>query len=263
MFGFGRKHAETQKTASWLKVVTLSETGLVRKDNQDSVPVDHTASLYCVADGMGGGAEGARASKIVCECMRRSVGGAVSNGFVPKMEAVAAAIEESNEKIFAYSKSQGYRQMGSTVALLLMEGEGCGRAAICHVGDSRIYRVRRGLAASLTRDHTVGVEIGSMAGAASAGAFSNRNNPLAHILTRAIGTEPAVVPEWRKVDIAPGDRFVICSDGVHDVISASRLGFLVGYGPVEKAREMLSAEIVKNGAPDNYSFILIEVEKGR
>jgi len=65
------------------------------------------------------------------------------------------------------------------------------------------------------------------------------------------------------VDIEPGDRFVICSDGVHDVISASRLGFLVGYGPVEKAREMLSAEIVKNGAPDNYSFILIEVEKGR
>ncbi|MBQ7233963.1 MAG: serine/threonine-protein phosphatase [Kiritimatiellae bacterium] len=262
MFGFHKKETRPRRTGPWLKVITASETGLVRKDNQDSILADHSAYLYCVADGMGGGAEGARASKLVCDRMRRAVG-EVGDGFVSRMEAVALSLTDANSTILGYAMSRGYKQMGSTAAVLLFEGEESSRAAVCHVGDSRVYRIRRGLASSLTRDHTVGVELGSLAGAVKAGEFSSRSNPLAHILTRAIGTEPAVVPEWKKIDVEPGDRFVICSDGVHDVVSESRLGFLAGYGPIEKVRERLSAEIVKNGAPDNYSFVLVEVEKGR
>ena len=262
MFGFGKKETHPQKAGPKLKVIATSETGLVRKENQDTVLADHSACLYCVADGMGGGAEGARASKLVCDRIRRAIG-EVGDGFVVRMEAVALALADANSAILGYAKSRGYKQMGSTAALLLFDGEEPSRAAVCHVGDSRVYRIRRGLAASLTRDHTVGVELGSLAGASRAGDFTSRANPLAHILTRAIGTEPDLVPEWKKIDVEPGDRFVICSDGVHDVISESRLGFLAGYGPVEKVRERLSAEVVKNGAPDNYSFVLVEVEKGR
>ena len=258
MFGLGRK-TEAARGAAWrLKVVRESETGLVRRENQDSLLVDGAAKVFCVADGMGGDSEGALASEKVCARMRQAIAGAGS-GFVERMEAIAGALNDANSEIHVYAKGRGYRQMGSTAAVLMFALEGPSRAAVCHVGDSRVYRIRRGLASALTRDHSVGFELGSMAGANRAESFMSRSNPLAHILTRAIGAEPEVVPDWRRIDVMEGDRFVICSDGVHDVITDSRLGFLVGYDPLEKARVRLAEEIVKRGAPDNYSFILLEV----
>ena len=262
MFGLRTASAENSGSKPWIKVLRTSDTGLVRKENQDSLLVDSLFDVYCVADGMGGGAEGARASGIVCERMRMYVAEA-GGGFVNRMEAVARALDDANSEIYFHAKKQGYRQMGSTAAVLMFEGEKSGRAVVCYVGDSRVYRIRRGLVSPLTRDHSVGVELSAFAGAGKAEAFVTRSNPLAHILTRAVGTDAAVKPDWRKVDFRPGDRFVICSDGVHDVISDSRLGFLVGYDTLEKSKERLAAEIVKNGAPDNYSFILVEVGGAR
>ena len=262
MFGLGRKKSGARGPAPGLSVVKASETGLVRKENQDSLLADSALNVFCVADGMGGGAEGARASAIVCDCIRRNLADA-GDGFVNRMEAVAIAIADANSSIFSYSKSRGYKQMGSTAAALVFEGEKSARAALCYVGDSRIYRFRRGLASPLTRDHSVGVELGSMAGASMAESFFSRANPLSHVLTRSVGTDSEVRPDWHKVDVRKGDRFLICSDGVHDVISDSRLGFLIGYGELEKARERLEAEIVKCGAPDNYSFIILEVPKSK
>ena len=259
MFGLGRRPAEAQKpSALRFKVLRASETGLVRKDNQDNVFIDSMFNVYCVADGMGGGAEGAKASEIVCDSMRRAVAES-GGGFVNRMEAVANSLDEANAKVYTYARERRYRQMGSTAAVLMFDGEESCRAAVCYVGDSRVYRIRRGLAVALTRDHSVGAELGRLAEPSRAEEFSMRSNPLSHILTRAIGTEASVRPDWRKVDVMPGDRFVVCSDGVHDVITDSRLGFLVGYDLLEKAKERLCSEIVKNGAPDNYSFILVEV----
>jgi len=250
MFRLKTASAEARNAKPWLKVLRASETGLVRKDNQDNLLVDSLFDVYCVADGMGGGAEGAMASEIVCSTMRKAVA-EVGSGFVNRMEAVAISLDDANSTINAYARKRGYRQMGSTAAVLVFDAEGSGRAAVCHVGDSRVYRVRRGLATPLTRDHSVGVEL----------LDADRDHPLSHILTRAVGTEPGIRPDWRKVDVLPEDRYVICSDGVHDVITDTRLGFLVGYGTLEKAKERLAAEVVKNGAPDNYSFILLEVGK--
>ncbi len=260
MFGLGRKPGESKSCPIRIKVLRASETGLVRKDNQDNIFIDAMTNVYCVADGMGGGDEGAKASRIVCECLRRAVS-QTGAGFVDRMEAVAGAIDEANFTVYDYARQRRYRQMGSTAAVLMFDGENKGRAAVCYVGDSRVYRVCRGLAAQLTRDHTVGAELSLRAGASGpdTDAFASRSNPLSHILTRAVGTELSVAPDWRKVDVHEGDRFVICSDGVHDVITNTRLGFLVGYDTLEKAKERLVAEIVKNGAPDNYSFILVEV----
>jgi len=248
MFKLKKTSAETSGLRPWIKVLRTSDTGLVRKENQDNLLVDSLFDVYCVADGMGGGAEGAMASEIVCTTMRKAVA-EVGTSFINKMEAVALSLDNANTTIHSYARNRGYRQMGSTAAVLVFDGEGSGRAAVCHVGDSRVYRVRRGLATPLTRDHSVGAELFD----------ADRDHPLSHVLTRAVGTESGIRPDWRKVDVLPGDRFVICSDGVHDVITDTRLGFLVGYGTLEKAKERLAAEVVKNGAPDNYSFILLEV----
>jgi len=254
MFGFWKKEKKL-----CLDAVFASETGLVRADNQDHVYVDPEARVFCVADGMGGGADGARASAIVCEHLRAAKLGAVLRPLADVTAAVDCAVSDAHVEIAAYAKDHGFEQMGSTAALVAFDGFDMREAAICHVGDSRVYRIRGGMAKPLTRDHTVGSALADFAGA-RARAFRSRSNPLAHVLTRAIGvTAESLKTEWRTVDVRAGDRFVICSDGVHDVITDARLAVYAGGGTLASARERLAQAVVANGAPDNYSFVIVEV----
>lgn len=250
MFGFGKRQlAVTCQTAS--------ETGLVRKDNQDSVFVNAEKSLFCVADGMGGGSEGATASRFVCEALDKA-DVKKADSFAAWMKRVDAAIAEANGRILAYAKERNFKQMGSTVALLMVDPEDSRKAAICHVGDSRIYRVRRGIADLLTRDHTIGGQLSELAGGARAADLRSRANPLAHVLTRAIGVEPTVATDWRKIDIADDDAFLICSDGVHDVTADSQIGEILTMAKsLPAASKRLAKEIVRCGAPDNYSYVMV------
>ena len=241
-----------------LKVSCLSasETGLVRKDNQDSLFVDVAKTVFCVADGMGGGAEGATASRFVCEEVEKAVKGAPDFG--SRMRAVDGAIAAANDRIRAYAKERDFKQMGSTVAILLLDPSDNRRAAICHVGDSRIYRIRRLKAELLTHDHTIGVQLGDLTKGITAAGFKSRTNPLAHVLTRAIGSADKVEGEWRKIDIESGDRFLICSDGVHDVVSDARIGSIIfGSDGLAMASRNLTDEIVRGGAPDNFSYVMV------
>ena len=135
---------------SVLKVgcLTVSETGAVRKDNQDTVFVDGAKTVFCVADGMGGGSEGATASRFVCEEIAKI---ADAETFSKRLKAADAAIAAVNDRIRAYAKERDFKQMGSTAAVLLLDSSDSRRAAICHVGDSRVYRIRRRTAELLTR----------------------------------------------------------------------------------------------------------------
>lgn len=237
-----------------LSFVSRSATGSVRKDNQDNVLCLEAAGLFVVADGMGGGAAGALASRMVCEGLEPC---GKAGGYLLRLEAIGQAVNAANARIFAYARDQGYTQMGSTVALLALDRTSGTRAAIGYIGDSRVYRVRDGKTEALTRDHSVGAELEARVGAAAGAKFALRSNPLAHVLTRAIGTEPDVALDWRKVDCAAGDRFVICSDGVHDVIEPAEIGTL-SSGDLPQAADRLEREILKRGAPDNYSFVIVE-----
>ena len=238
--------------------LAVSETGAVRKDNQDAFFVDAAKTVFCVADGMGGGSEGATASRFVREEIARAVGGA--GDLAGRMKAVDAAIGAANARILAYARERGFRQMGSTVAVLLVDPDDTRRAAICHVGDSRVYRVRRGSAELLTKDHTVGGQLSAFATGEQAAELRSRQNPLAHVLTRAIGVEEKVAGDWRKVDVAAGDRYLVCSDGVHDVVADSLVGeILTVERGLEAASRRLTDEIVRNGAPDNYTYVMVEI----
>ena len=255
MFGFGRKKK--------LKAVcvTASETGSVRKDNQDSLFVDKAKTLFCVADGMGGGSEGATASRFVCEEIEKAV---AAKTLAERMEAVEAAIVAANDRIRAYAKERDFKQMGSTVAVLLLDPSDGRRASICHVGDSRIYRIRRRTAELLTHDHTIGGQLGDMTKGVLAAGFKSRTNPLAHVLTRAIGATDKVEGDWMKIDVADGDRFLICSDGVHDVVSDARIGVILSCPDgLKEASRRLTEEVVRHGAPDNFSYVMVETGGGK
>lgn len=256
MFGFLKRGLRPQ-----VSCLTVSETGAVRKDNQDAVFVDKAKTVFCVADGMGGGSEGATASRFVCEEVERAV---AAKTLAERTEAVGSAVVAANDRIRAYAKERDFKQMGSTVAVLLLDPSDARRTAICHVGDSRIYRIRRRKAELLTRDHTVGGQLGEMTKGVLSAGFKSRSNPLAHVLTRAIGAADKVEADWRKIDAADGDRFLICSDGVHDVVSDERIGVILSCpGGLKESARRLTDEVVRHGAPDNFSYVMVEFGGGR
>ncbi len=244
LFGFRRRERASADVApaseaTRIRSVSTSETGLVRRDNQDHIFVDDERLVYCVADGVGGGAEGARASEIVCANLKM-VTYAAADTFKARTSAVQKAIEDANAALFAYAREKGVPLVASTVAALVLDPENPRHAAICNVGDSRIYRFRRGMPELLTHDHRLGG--GS------------------HALTRAIGAAETVRVEWTELESTDASRFLLCTDGVHDVVSAGRLAAFVSAAPtLDAAVERIAADVVRHGAPDNYSFVLLEV----
>ena len=252
MFGFGKQRVVSPPS---LEAVFVSEVGLVRSDNQDNVLVSVDRGVFCVADGMGGGAEGAKASATVCHELKLMTH-VVGATFDDRVAAVRASIADANAAINAYAVERCFSQMGSTAAVLVFDPDDSTRAAAIHVGDSRIYRVRGGLATQITRDHSVGRELSDLAGR-NAASLRDRANPLTHVLTRAVGALPTVRSEERVIDVRPGDRFVLCTDGVHDVVPDARIALFAAAGSLESAAERLADAIVKCGAPDNYSFVLV------
>jgi len=260
MFGFMKRKKDEEPAAPAplrFSAVSLSETGLVRPNNEDHLYVGLPKRVFCVADGMGGGAEGEWASEIVCAAVRQMMA-ACGDSFQTRVEAACLALEEASAYVFSYAAERGYARMGSTAVVLVFDLVDPQRAAVVHVGDSRLYRIRGGLAEALTRDHSVGFALGDVAGA-QAEQFRDRANPLAHVLTRAIGVEETVRCTVTELDVRAGDRFLLCSDGVHDVLSPARIAVFTAGGSLEAARDRLAGEVVKCGAPDNYSFILVSV----
>ncbi len=238
LFGFGKVGAEAITQPPQVNAFTVSEPGLVRSDNQDHVFVDSDRLVYCVADGVGGGAEGARASEIVCRNIKMVLAASPTD-FDSRVRAVEQAVADANAAIFTYAREQNYDMMGSTVAVLVLDPANLRHAAVCHVGDSRVYRIRGGMPELLTRDH--------------------RRSAVTNTLTRAVGADESVEPEWSEITSTNHSRFVLCTDGVHDVVSAARLAVFSAAGPLESAAKRLSAEVERRGAPDNYSFVIVEV----
>ena len=250
-----RPHVERR---TGLVAFAATDRGLVRRDNQDSFVCAASHAFLCVADGMGGGAEGATASRWACEDLSAACM-AAGDDLDMREEAVCDALKEVNSRIRSDAKEHGYKAMGTTVAGLVAGPGDVTLARIFHAGDSRIYRYRYGRLDLLTRDHTVGSELGNAMAAgddAQAQALKARSNPLAHILTRAVGTEMIVRPEWKTVDVQRGDRFLLCSDGVHDMLDDATISSLLASAATPRvAVARIEAAVLKAGANDNYTIL--------
>ncbi len=219
---------------------------------------DRRRLAFCVADGVGGGNGGAAASRIVCAELLSAVVRSVH--FNERVRACKEAIRKANARILRYAERAGFRCMATTFAFLALDPDDTRRGIVGHAGDSRVYRFRDGEMSALTDDHTMAEELGKRA---ERGGFTGGNpacrHPLAHMLTRAVGSERDVCPEWREIDVRPGDAFLVCSDGVHGMISAERLraAFLEG-GAARKIASRIARDVGAAGAQDNYSLIVIK-----
>ena len=239
-------------------VAFASECGLVRTENQDHVVADPKTLVFCVADGMGGGEAGGEASDIVC----RNVSAVLHDyaSFADRVRLVDDAIHRADGEIRAISADAGYRQMGSTAAVLVSDGRRI--AAVGNVGDSRVYRMRAGKLQQLTRDHTMAEELMSRRPVQGAKPFADvRYLALSHVLTRAVGVgqEPLKV-DWHKIDVVDGDVLLLCSDGVHGFVPRSVIqDAMLAGGSAREIVDRIAAIVVESGARDNYSAIVVKI----
>lgn len=239
-------------------VAFASECGLVRRENQDNVVVDPKTLVFCVADGMGGGEAGGEASASIC----RNVDSALHEraSFADRVRLVDDAIHRADGEIRAVSAAAGYRQMGSTVAVLVSDGKRI--AAVGNVGDSRVYRLRDGKLCQLTRDHTLTAEILSHRLPQGAKPLADvRALALSHVLTRAVGVgQERLKVDWRRVDVKEGDVMLLCSDGVHGSVLPSELAAAVAAGGgAEEILGRICSLVVAAGAHDNYSAVVVKI----
>ena len=238
----------------------LSDRGLVRAENQDHVLVNRGRRFYCVADGMGGGDGGAKASEIVCRCLRAAV--ARRTDFAERLDRVRAALAQANADIRAYAARAGFtRQMASTAALLALDPGTCRQAVVGFIGDSRVYRLRDGGLVQLTRDHTIVRELNlQTAGRAVAAGLRDRSLAISHMLTRALGVQEEAVPEWGRIDVRRDDVFLVCSDGLYDAASEADIrGALAAGGAAKEIAARLARLAVAGGAGDNYSLVVVKI----
>lgn len=250
---------------NWIETASSSDPGLVRDENEDSYMVVGEDGCYIVSDGMGGGSDGEIASQIVVETISDAIENSASDSPGSRKYAVQQAIHRANRTIRAYSQAHDYAQMGATLVLLLLDPWHPGRALLCHVGDSRIYRFRGGELRQLTHDHTVGAELAlslqKKGGKQDVALMMDHtNSPFSHVLTRSIGVSDNVLPEWDEITIEPGDLLLLCSDGVTTMLKDEEIRRIFAENvSTEEKRAALSDRVLATGARDNFTMILCQV----
>lgn len=227
-----------------------------RDNNEDAICAQPDLGLFVVADGMGGYEGGEVASALAVEAIhelvRRTAGDAdvtwpykIDPERTIHENEVMVATRLANDRICA-RRSGVLGEMGSTVAVLRFTTE---HAIIGHVGDSRVYRMRRGVVEQLTVDHSLANQL-IAAGMAPGADFAWR-----HVVTRALGTASGV-PDVMRAHVQSGDVFLVCSDGLSEVLAPERIAELLA-APAEIACRALVDAAYAAGSRDNISAIVV------
>lgn len=245
-----------------LEVVGLTDTGVVRSFNEDSIAMDQDLGLLLIADGMGGYKAGDVASRLAASLIQGELARALPtlpretgpiNGSSPHAAALKGAIERANRAICRTAQSSNqYHGMGTTVAAALLRD---GRITIAHVGDSRVYRWRGGRLELLTHDHSLlqeQVELGLIT-SEDAKLSHNRN-----LVTRALGVGQEVLVDIRQEELMPEDIYLLCSDGLNDMVDDADIELAVSElrTNLPLAARILLQMANDNGGHDNISVIL-------
>jgi serine/threonine protein phosphatase PrpC len=245
-----------------VKAYGESNKGLKRENNQDSIFRNPDLGLFIIADGMGGHAHGEIASSMAVEIINDSLTGDFLNASEEELSnlefienQIKKAIGDANMMVLERWQNipPGGQVMGTTVSMVLFRDK---IAYTGHVGDSRIYRLRKGLFEALTKDHTQAQEL---VDAELLSQDEAENHRLSHILTRAVGASERVLPDVGHAEIEADDLFLLASDGLFRVLSADNVCIvMVGRGTLEEKGRELIQKTLDGGAPDNVSVIVVE-----
>jgi protein phosphatase len=226
-----------------------TDTGRVRDHNEDSYVVE--PPLYAIADGMGGAKAGEVASQLALETivdMQRS-----------GETTLEDEVREANRVVFARSEEDTkFTGMGTTLTAVLASAEAL---HLVHVGDSRAYLLREGRIRQLTHDHTL---VDRMVEAGEISRDEADVHPHRNVLLRSLGTEPKVDVEAQDVGLLEGDRILICSDGLTDMVTEDQIVAIldVTQGKPQEAADRLVRAANRAGGVDNITALVLEVEPG-
>jgi len=238
-----------------IEFASRSHVGQVRSANEDSCDTRERTDgtrLLVVADGMGGHRGGATASRTTVATISDVFDQDTSDDLEGMIQS---AIQTANTRV--YQMAQENRQlegMGTTVVAFLLDARH--RGTVAHVGDSRAYRYRQGQLESLTTDHSVVAEM-HLRGLISADQVAT--HPRRNEILRSVGVLPEVDVEVRAVEVAPGDRFVLCSDGLSGVVSDDEIAAVVQSETPGSAVDSLIRMANERGGPDNITVQVLSI----
>jgi serine/threonine protein phosphatase PrpC len=236
-----------------LRPFGLTDAGKVRQNNEDALLLGEgeDETLFVVADGIGGFEAGEVASSLAIEVLKD----------LPPGESFKAAIGEANRRIVAAGRGdEKLSGMGTTVVAIRFGGkQGEPVAEVAHVGDSRAYLVRGGDMIPITEDHSLVAELvrsGDLTRDQAA------EHPQKNLITRALGADEEVDVDTAILPIEAGDRILLCSDGLSDMVSEAGISEILVESPDDPekaARDLLSAAL-DAGGNDNITVVVVDVK---
>lgn len=241
-----------------VEAACLTDVGRIRTNNEDAYLMAPERDLYIVADGIGGHQAGELAAQAVVtvlpQLIERRLAGLVSPRSQTIEESLRGAITDLSQRLRAETIDRiDLQGMGTTVALALLRN---GKAHIAHMGDSRIYLQRGDELTQLTADHSV---VALLVKSAEITAAEARVHPVRSQLTRYVGMEGEPKPEAQTICLEPGDRLLICSDGLTSMIGDDAIADIlcVNAAPVNACRVLVDAANAAGGQ-DNVTVLVVD-----
>ena len=252
--------------AGKIKIAEITDVGMVRDHNEDAIGSNADVGLLVLADGMGGYNAGEVASGIAVQTITElAVEGAgreerndidPHSGMMRQTIVLRDAIARANKIIYQTAQSQSHCEgMGTTLVAAMFYDN---KISIAHVGDSRCYRLRSGVFEQLTMDHSLLQELVDRGfySEEEAQRSTNRN-----YVTRALGVEPTVEVEVQEFDVLPGDVYLLCSDGLPDMVEDEDIHLTIKT--FNASLDVVGQQLVQltndHGGRDNVSIMLAEV----
>ncbi|MDI6711602.1 MAG: Stp1/IreP family PP2C-type Ser/Thr phosphatase [Anaerosomatales bacterium] len=228
-----------------------SDTGLLRPGNEDAFLME--PPLFAVADGLGGHRAGEVASTVAVETLfAHAPKHADAKGLARAVRVANAAVIEAAEQ------GRGREGMGTTLTAAMVEGT---RIALAHVGDSRAYLLARGELVQLTEDHSL---VADMVRSGTLSAEAARIHPNRSVITRALGSDPNMVADAFEVDASPGDRLLLCTDGLTGMVEDAAIAEVLRTAPSPKAAvARLIAAANDAGGHDNITVVVVDIGADR
>ena len=253
----------------YLEAIALSDVGRVRQNNEDNYYIQGIVrqnlmqqraeetykgatkkSLFAVADGMGGESDGEVASLVAVQSLRPCC-------LAEVCDEAYSAIMEANEMVCNEIMRKGGKRMGSTLTALYVDDD---TAVVCNIGDSRTYLMREGCLTQISEDHTIVQQMVNMGAITKEEARTHRKR---HVLSQNIGIFPdelVIEPSFSEdIELQDGDLFLLCSDGLTDMVSDEEIRKILETGSVYEQSHRLITKALENGGRDNVTVVLVRV----
>ena len=248
-----------------IQYAAQTDVGRRRNQNEDALYASSELGVFIVADGVGGRAAGELASALTVETFEAAspeLQSAVSR-YTDRpewqtrnevLELLDGICQRASRSVYDESERRNKRGMTTTLVAAVVGG---GAVFLAHVGDSRAYLIRDGLIRQLTEDHSMVNELVRSGQMTYEEAIRSRYRS---VITRAVGLYPTVQADVMCIEVLPGDRLVLCSDGLSDPVSEEDIESIASQDDVETATSQLILRALENGGPDNVTVVLIEPE---